>query len=734
MRLNGNLVLNAGGLSEIQNAVVERVTSNPSFSASEKGRFIFRTDEGKVYYNDGVQWVAIATGGNAAALQAEVDSLEAALGAFITTSGSFDALGATLTNVTGATSVTNVIEQLDAAISSLNSALQTEVSRAQSAESQLQGNLDTETTARQAADLTLQQNINAEEVARIDADTALQAAIDTEVTARQAADVVLQQNINAEEAARIAADSTLTSNLAAEVTRAQNAETALQAAVDAETTARQAADSSLQAAIDAEAATRASADTALQTALTAEVSRAQTAESALSDSIAAETSAREAADLVHTNDIAARVKLAGDTMGGDLSFNSLYTVKDLRAPAFPGDAATKAYVDATAAGLSWQAPVVALGATLPLTATTGDRFVNTTDGKIYTATATDTWNAGVSPVDGWALFDSSSETGYVYSGTAWVQFTGTGQVGAGTGLSKDGNILNINLGAGIAELPSDEVGVDLFTGGGLFLTVDGSTADSSNAAQVAVKLDGDTITRTVSGIKVSDATVARITTLETGLTDEQAARSAADTLLQANIDTETTARQAADTILQTNINTEEAARIAADAVLQAAIDAEVSARTAAGSTLQSALDAEVAARQAADTAEASARAAADTALQAAIDSEASTRASADTALQAAIDAETTARTAADAGLQSSVDTINTKLGKIYFLYDGASATSHTVNHSLNQKYAVVTVIDSATDEVIIPQAIVFNTADQLTVTLNSALAIKVAVVAVGPLA
>jgi outer membrane protein W len=178
MRLNGNLVLNAGGLSEIQNAVVERVTVNPSFSASEKGRFIFRTDEGKVYYNDGVQWVAIATGGNAAALQAEVDSLEAALGAFVTTTGSFDALGASLTNVTGATSVTNVIEQLDAAISALNSALQTEVSRAESAESQLQFNIDTETTARQAADLTLQQNINAEEVARIDADTALQAAVD----------------------------------------------------------------------------------------------------------------------------------------------------------------------------------------------------------------------------------------------------------------------------------------------------------------------------------------------------------------------------------------------------------------------------------------------------------------------------------------------------------------------------------------------------------------------------
>jgi hypothetical protein len=64
--------------------------------------------------------------------------------------------------------------------------------------------------------------------------------------------------------------------------------------------------------------------------------------------------------------------------------------------------------------------------------------------------------------------------------------------------------------------------------------------------------------------------------------------------------------------------------------------------------------------------------------------------------------------------------------------DGASATSHVVGHALNQQYCNVTVVDAATNEVIIPQAIVFDSVNQLTVTLNSALAIKVVVMGIGP--
>ncbi len=195
---------------------------------------------------------------------------------------------------------------------------------------------------------------------------------------------------------------------------------------------------------------------------------------------------------VTTGDITALVdatyvNVSGDTMTGDLSFGGTQKVTGLAAPTSAGDAANKSYVDSVASGLSWKEPVDSVGAALPGTATTGDRFLNTTDYKIYTATAANTWDAGVAPVDGWAVFDRATETGYVYPGTgSWVQFTGAGQITAGVGMSKNANVLDINLGAGVRELPTDEVGLDLYSAGGLLLTTDGSAASTSSAAQLAI--------------------------------------------------------------------------------------------------------------------------------------------------------------------------------------------------------------------------------------------------------
>ena len=664
MRLNGNLVLNAGGSSEIQNAVIQRLSSLPTAVSAEKGRFVYNTTDGKVYYNDNGSWVALATGGNAALLQSEVDALEAALGSLVGTDGAFVAPATGI--FAAATSVSEVIEIIKTTMAA-------------------------ETSARQAAD-------TAEAAARDAADVVLQTAITAEETRATAAEGTLTTNLAAEVTRAQAAEGVLTTNLAAEVTRAQGAETTLTTNLASEVTRAQAAEGVLTTNLAAEVTARTSGDSALNTALTAEAATRLAADNDAATALAAEVTAREAADTIHTNDIAARVKLAGDTMGGDLSFNSLYTVKGLRAPAQAGDAATKAYVDSVAAGLSWQAPVASVGSSNPGTATIGTRFLNTTDGKIYTATAADTFDAGLAPQDGWSLFDQATETGYVYSGSAWVQFTGAGQVTAGVGLAKNGNIIDINLGAGIAELPSDEVGVDLFTGGGLFLTVDGSVADATNAAQVAVKLDGTTLTRTVDGVKVSDATILRITTAENAIVTEVSDRTAADALLTTNLGNEVTARTAADTALQT------------------ALTAETTRATGAEGTLTTNLAAEVTRAQAAEGV-----------LTTDLATEAAARAAADTALQTAITAEATARAAADTA-------INAKLGKIFFLYDGASATSHVVGHALNQKYCNVTVVDATADEVIIPQAIVFDSANQLTVTLNSALAIKVVVMGIGPVA
>lgn len=83
------------------------------------------------------------------------------------------------------------------------------------------------------------------------------------------------------------------------------------------------------------------------------------------------------------------------------------------------------------------------------------------------------------PADGSAVIaigDGSyyENLGYVYEGAKtapnWVQFTGAGQINAGVGLAKSGNTLSVRLGAGIKELPTGEVGIDLSAGGGLQLT------------------------------------------------------------------------------------------------------------------------------------------------------------------------------------------------------------------------------------------------------------------------
>lgn len=85
-----------------------------------------------------------------------------------------------------------------------------------------------------------------------------------------------------------------------------------------------------------------------------------------------------------------------------------------------------------------------------------------------------TW-AFASPSEGWAVLVTGNgsvyeNNGYTYSNAAWIQFTGAGQINAGVGLVKDGNTLDVQLGAGIAQLPTDEVGVHIVDNDGLKLT------------------------------------------------------------------------------------------------------------------------------------------------------------------------------------------------------------------------------------------------------------------------
>lgn len=96
----------------------------------------------------------------------------------------------------------------------------------------------------------------------------------------------------------------------------------------------------------------------------------------------------------------------------------------------------------------------------------------------YDATG-DTWSF-YDPEDGDALLivgENSvyENSGFTFDASAWIQFTGAGQINAGDGLSKDGNVLNVNAGDGI-EIASDRVAIDLYaTNPGL--TLIGTTPD-----------------------------------------------------------------------------------------------------------------------------------------------------------------------------------------------------------------------------------------------------------------
>jgi hypothetical protein len=189
-----------------------------------------------------------------------------------------------------------------------------------------------------------------------------------------------------------------------------------------------------------------------------------------------------------------KLPLAGGTLSGDLDLGGHY-IKNVASPVNANDAATKSYVDSKLGGLSWQEPVIAIidETNLPLTPNIGDRYLinNGTHVNNIAQYTTSGW-IFIAPSANWAVFEQTNDQGWVYNAEntnnfKWVQFTGTGMIDAGTGLEKVGNVLNVKLGAGIKEMPTDEVGIDLAPNGGLELTSELSDG------QLKVKYDNITL-------------------------------------------------------------------------------------------------------------------------------------------------------------------------------------------------------------------------------------------------
>jgi len=167
-------------------------------------------------------------------------------------------------------------------------------------------------------------------------------------------------------------------------------------------------------------------------------------------------------------------------------------ITNLADPTAAQDAATKAYVDATAQGLDPKASAKAASvANLTLSGTqTVDAIALSVDDRVLVKAQTASEENGIylvksgswvrsTDADSWGELVSAfvfveqgtanADNGYLCTvdgggtlGTTavtWVQFSGAGQITAGAGLTKTGNLLDVGAGTGIS-VNSDDVAID----------------------------------------------------------------------------------------------------------------------------------------------------------------------------------------------------------------------------------------------------------------------------------
>jgi hypothetical protein len=496
----------------------------------------------------------------------------------------------------------------------------------------------------------------------------------------------------------------------------------------------------------------------------------------------------------------------------NLTFSGGGTVLGLPTPTNDTDAANKAYVDALTAGLSWKQAVRAASTTNVVIATalentdvldgvtlaTGDRVLvkdqtTSSENGIYVVQAT---GAAVRATDmnQAAEFDGAAvfvKEGTVNQGSGWTetatvttvgtdavvfsQFTGGALYTWGVGLSNDGNTINVNLGAGIAQLPSDEVGIDLFntTTGAIILTDDGTTRAGSPATNSKLHLLLDTastgglnqgslglfikaagvtnamlvnqgfVTNADSGtngalnlggeLEIAGSSVQGITTAIAGSVFTISAANASDT--QKGVATfntgdflvtagDVTIKAAGvdnvqlvnSTITVTGTTGTDAVALGESLAFVGGAGGEVSTAMGTNSLAISVRDATASLKGVAsfDAADFTVTSGAVTAVAKNLDS--------------LTDVVITSAAGGQALVYNGTNFVNRK---VFHTGAFASSTTWVVTHGLGQKFCNVTIAD-ALDEVVIPQSITFNSTTQLTVTFNTAIAGQVMVSGINP--
>lgn len=923
MKINGKLVFDASSASEIQNLRVEKVTINPAPSAADVGRVIYNTGDKTLYVGREVSagayaWVALATGGDAASLQTEVDAIETSLGAIVNGSGVFVAGQVTgpaisaYTTGSGPGGAPGTVTELFQALSNYANANNTlaeldDVSFGTLdagdflryngtvwVDSTIDLATDLGITAS-AAELNVLDGITASttELNILDGVTATAAELNildgatlttTELNFVDGVTSSIQNQLDNKQPL----DATLTSLAALSGTgilvesgvdtfthrtlvapaagiTITNANGALGdptfalandlAALEGLTTTGYVvrtgdgtATTRSMSVVSGDLVITGAAD-GVSTDTTFGLANVTQADSGTFLKVTLDGKGRVTGNTaVTTADITALVdatyvNIGGDTMTGNLNMGSTNKVTGLAAPTADTDAATKAYVDATAAGLSWkQAVRAATTANVDLatdleagdildgvTLVAGDRVLvkNQTaaaDNGIYIVQAT---GAAVRSADLNTAAEFSGATVFVTEGSAnadsgwtqtaevvtvgttavsFAQFSGSSTYTWGTGLAASGNTVYINLGAGIAELPSDEVGLDIVSGKAVQLT----TTDTGG--KLTFVLDtGSGLEQSASGLKISAAGVTNAMLAHSQFTINgdtgndslvlgdvlqvkgTSTQGISTVVTESPAGTSTFTITAADaTDSQKGVakfNTADFAVNAGDVTIKAGgVDNAQLANstiTVAGSdassdavalgetlTFSSAVSGLVSSTVAANGVALDVRLASTTetgvasfnsahfsvasgavSLAASLDdldnvSSADTAATGDLLTKTASDWQPVSRVdlagsiklgdlqdvgtaaATTAGTALIADGSAWQAKKVYHLYtSGAAGTSHSVAHNIGQMFCNVTVVDS-TNNVVIPESIVFNDANNLTVTFNTAIDCKIVVMGI----
>lgn len=845
MKLNGSLVFDASSASEIQNLRVQKYANYaavPAYTSADVGRLVFVTDTATMYFGSGVSgnWITMATGGDATALQNEVNALETTLGALVNTSGVFQVGAVTgpafsgseadvtelLQALSNYANANNTLAELDdvALVSAANkdflmydgaawvdhvlvAADLTDVTSTAAELNILDGATLTVTELNYVDGVTSGIQDQLDNKQALDAGLTALAAFNTNGIIVQTADNTFAGRSLTAPAAGI----TITNpdGVSGSPTFALANDLA---AVEALATTGY-----IVRTGDGTATTRTIGGQAGRIVITDGDGVASNTDIDLATvtnpgdggsfmKVTTDTYGRVTnSTAVVTGDITALVdatyvNVSGDTMSSNasLTFVGTGTVTGLPAPVGDTDAANKAYVDAIAQGLTWKnavhvmatadvsvssAPAAIDGFTL----TAGDRVLLTAQSTpaengiyVFNGAASAMTRAldadAYGELNGAAVFvqegTASADTGWVqtaaltaFTGQTWSQFSGSTLYTWGVGLALTGNTVNVNLGSGIFEQGTDAVGIELHDAatGAIILTTDGSDRSASDASKLHLLLDGaGALAQTASGLKINAASVTNAMLVNPAIaTDSDAGTGSlalGSTLLVAGTSAQGITTSASGTTVTISASDATTASkgvasfdsgdfdVAAGVVTikEAGVDNAQLANSTVTLTGTSGSDAFALGESVAVVGGAGGEVStAVTDNQVAIsvrDATASLKgvasfAAADftvtagdvTMVAKALDSLTDVATSSVAAGQTLVyNGTNFVNRKVFHTEAFTSSTSWVVSHGIGQKFCNVTVIDAA-DEMVIPQSVTFDSATQLTVTFNTAIAGQVAV-------